>query len=281
MKINITNVNSIRELSGKLGTVFSEKKMQGNQLFISEGNRTFEIKHRGDNLFSVNLAFPAGYYILGIVLGILLCFLTGFTGFIQVFVAILVIHLIIIAIYVWTNRENFKKFMNRLQGACLSNTNESDASSNDRPEDIDMTDESEAGKQKDGCAGCATALLGFIIMANSASAIMDLLANDIIQERIRDIPPLMILLGVVGVANVIFAILLFNWKKVGLWGFTLTSIVMLIIILHAGLKPLQSILGFGFAILYGVLQIKQKSASSERRKKTEATPENLLKEQGK
>ena len=69
---------------------------------------------------------------------------------------------------------------------------------------------------------------------------------------------MLILLAILGIANVIFAILLFKWKKIGFWGFVATSIVALFINLSIGLGIAQSLFGLvGIVILYFVLQIKK------------------------
>ncbi|MDR1898039.1 MAG: hypothetical protein LBR10_14750 [Prevotellaceae bacterium] len=116
MDINITNVNSIKELSRKLETVFSEVKVQRNVLLVKKGNKTYRIKHKRDNLFSVGLALPVVYHALGVALGLLLCFLTGFGGFIPVFIAILVLLLIITGVYQLANKKDLEVFVEKLQG---------------------------------------------------------------------------------------------------------------------------------------------------------------------
>ena len=54
---------------------------------------------------------------------------------------------------------------------------------------------------------------------------------------------MMIILALMGIANVIFAVLLFKWRKIGFWGFLLTSIVALAINLNIGMSIGQSLLG--------------------------------------
>ena len=69
---------------------------------------------------------------------------------------------------------------------------------------------------------------------------------------------MIILLGIICIANVIFSVMLFQWKKLGFWGFIITSIGAFIINLSIGLGIVQSLFGLvGIAILYGVLQIKK------------------------
>jgi ABC-type multidrug transport system permease subunit len=113
--------------------------------------------------------------------------------------------------------------------------------------------------------GCVTAWLVLMIFANSLTAVIYLFASDMI---IKNLPgnvstPMLILLGIIGIGNIVFSVLLFQWKKVGFWGFLLTSIASLIINLSIGLGIGQSVIGLvGIAILYGVLQIKKDNVSA-------------------
>lgn len=113
--------------------------------------------------------------------------------------------------------------------------------------------------------GCVTAWLVLMIIANSLLAILYFFASDMI---VKNLPgnvstQMIILLGVIGIGNVIFSVLLLKWKKMGFWGFTITSVVTLIINLSIGLGIGQSLFGLvGIAILYGVLQIKKEHVTT-------------------
>ena len=125
-----------------------------------------------------------------------------------------------------------------------------------------MEENSNAQKQRHGCV---TAWLVLMIIANSLTAILYLFASDMITKNLPEnvSTPMIILLGVIGISNVIFSILLFQWKKIGFWGFALTSVGALIINLSIGLGIGQSLFGLaGIAILYGVLQIKKKNVTT-------------------
>ena len=105
--------------------------------------------------------------------------------------------------------------------------------------------------------GCLTAYLVFMIIANSATAIMYIAGREAIQKSLPGMPdwafPVLIALGVF---NLTCAIALFRWKKWGFWGFTLSACVVLFVNLAIGLSPAQALGGLvGVAILYGVLQI--------------------------
>ncbi|MFT4661649.1 MAG: hypothetical protein ACI8XB_001929 [Patiriisocius sp.] len=113
--------------------------------------------------------------------------------------------------------------------------------------------------------GCVTACLILMIVANSLAAISYLFAGDLVSQNFPGgiSSSLLILLAIMGIGNVIFSVLLYNWKKIGFWGFLLTSLVALVINLSLGLGIAQSIFGLaGIAILYGVLQIKQENATA-------------------
>ena len=113
--------------------------------------------------------------------------------------------------------------------------------------------------------GCVTAWLIFMIIANSFTAFLYFFTGDTVSQNFPGgiSNTMMILLGVMGTGNIIFSILLFNWKKIGFWGFLFTSIVALIINLNIGLGIGQSLLGLvGIVVLYGVLQIKKDTVTA-------------------
>jgi hypothetical protein len=108
--------------------------------------------------------------------------------------------------------------------------------------------------------GCVTAWLVLMIIANSLTAMAYFFASEMITKNLSmDVSnSMIILLGIICIANVIFSVMLFQWKKLGFWGFIITSIGALIINLSIGLGITQSLFGLvGIAILYGVLQIKK------------------------
>lgn len=108
--------------------------------------------------------------------------------------------------------------------------------------------------------GCVTAWLIMMIIINSLTAVIYLFASDMITENLPgDVStPMIVLLGIIGIGNVVFSVLLFQWKKIGFWGFIVTSIAALIVNLSIGLGIGQSVFGLvGIVVLYGVLQIKK------------------------
>jgi hypothetical protein len=108
--------------------------------------------------------------------------------------------------------------------------------------------------------GCVTAWLIVMIIINSLFAIIYLFASDMITKYLPGnvSTRMIILLGIIGIGNVVFSVLLIQWKKIGFWGFIITSVAALIINLSIGLGIGQSVFGLvGIAVLYGVLQIKK------------------------
>ncbi|MCB0403117.1 MAG: hypothetical protein KDD41_13600 [Flavobacteriales bacterium] len=130
----------------------------------------------------------------------------------------------------------------------------------EQPEELETN--GTAPKQRHGCV---TAWLILMIVANSISAVMYLLAGDMIA---RGLPgsvstSTLVILGIIGGANVMFAIMLMQWKKMGFWGYAGSSIVILFINLSIGLGIGQSVMGLvGIGILYGILQIKKNGESA-------------------
>lgn len=108
--------------------------------------------------------------------------------------------------------------------------------------------------------GCVTAWLIYMIIVDSLIAIIYFFASDFVVENLRGniSTPMIIISGIMGITNVVFSILLFQWKKIGFWGFTVTSIADLIINLSLGLGLEQSLIGLvDIIVLYYILQIKK------------------------
>jgi hypothetical protein len=112
--------------------------------------------------------------------------------------------------------------------------------------------------------GCLTAWLVLVIVVNSLTAFVLLFKSEIITNSLPyDVSSAMIiLLGISGIANVIFSIMLFKWKKIGFWGFVFTSLGVLFINLNIGLSIGQSLFGLvAVIILYGILHIKREGVT--------------------
>lgn len=104
--------------------------------------------------------------------------------------------------------------------------------------------------------GCLTTWLILMIIGNFYSIIANLVSMKSIINFYGTSTISVLLLCLLGVANILFVIALFRWKKWGFYGFAASSVLVFILNLAIGLKLWQSIAGLvGIAILYGVLQI--------------------------
>ncbi len=125
---------------------------------------------------------------------------------------------------------------------------------------LQTTNQLSGQKQRDGCL---TAYLIFMIVVNSATALLHLVGSEAIKGEASNMPgwafPVM---GIVGIFNLVCAIALFKWKKWGFWGFVASAVVTFCLNLYIGVELGFALLGLlGVAILYGVLQLgKEKKA---------------------
>jgi len=112
--------------------------------------------------------------------------------------------------------------------------------------------------------GCVTAWLIFMIIVNSLIAITYLFASNFILNTLPNVSKtIIVLLGTFSVVNVIFSVMLLQWKKIAFWGFIGTSIVALVINLSIGMGIGQSLFGLvGIGVLYGILQIKKNNVTT-------------------
>jgi hypothetical protein len=76
-------------------------------------------------------------------------------------------------------------------------------------------------------------------------------------------PFVIVLLGLFGIGNVIFAVLLLKWKRFGFWGFVASSVIVMMINISLGAGISQSLLGMiGVGVLYAILQIRKNDVSA-------------------
>jgi hypothetical protein len=103
--------------------------------------------------------------------------------------------------------------------------------------------------------GCATTYLIFMMIVNSFVSLLYFINN---YTVISDTKAITNILGLIGVSNVIFAVLLFGYKRIGFIGFLISSLISFGINISLGIPILKSLLGLcGIIVLYAVLQIKQ------------------------
>jgi hypothetical protein len=105
--------------------------------------------------------------------------------------------------------------------------------------------------------GCLTAYLIFMIIANSATGLVYLLASEPIQRAVPTMPGWTFPVLIAGaILNLVFAIALLKWKEWGFWGFAFSSVAVFFINLDAGIGLGSALFGLlGVPILYGVLHI--------------------------
>ena len=92
--------------------------------------------------------------------------------------------------------------------------------------------------------GCITAFLILMFIANPLMSIYYLMAGDTVKQALPSIPDWAIpVLAIFGLINLGLAIAVWNWKKIGIYGFWATAIIILVINLSIGFSPIQSLLG--------------------------------------
>jgi hypothetical protein len=111
--------------------------------------------------------------------------------------------------------------------------------------------------------GCVTAWLVFMLIANSIISLIYLFTLVRTDQVLKISASSLTALIIVGLLNVAFAIMVLLWKKVGFYGFAITSAVAFIINISLGISLIKCTVGLiGFLILYGILQIKQDGVSA-------------------
>jgi hypothetical protein len=106
--------------------------------------------------------------------------------------------------------------------------------------------------------GCLAAWLVLMIIANSLTALVYLIAGGKIKSILPNAPTwALATLVVTSVCNVVFAVALFQWKKWGFFGFVGTTGIVFVVNLlvfhvHAGFALLGLL---GVAILFVTLQV--------------------------
>jgi hypothetical protein len=112
--------------------------------------------------------------------------------------------------------------------------------------------------------GCVTAWLILMIIANSIAFLGNLfLSKGIIEAFENASMPMVLTLSFLGALNIYFAVMLFQWKKMGFYGFVGSSLIGLVLNLVIGIPVVQAIVGLvGVGILFGILQIKAHDGKS-------------------
>ena len=92
--------------------------------------------------------------------------------------------------------------------------------------------------------GCITAFLIFMFITNPLMTIVYLAAGDMVKSAMPGVPDWAItVLAAFGIINLGSAVAVWKWKKIGIYGFWASSIIILGINLSIGISPLQSFIG--------------------------------------
>jgi acyl carrier protein len=128
MTTTVKGVNTVQELSKKIKDGCEIKKIREKQMTLRYNNKDFIVKQSAvKNEFVVNLAIPAGLYILGAIVGIILSFVTGLTGLIPMFLFILVPLFIISEAYKAANKSELDRFVAFIGGKAANKEKEEPA----------------------------------------------------------------------------------------------------------------------------------------------------------
>lgn len=112
--------------------------------------------------------------------------------------------------------------------------------------------------------GCLTAWLVLMLILNAVLALVYLFRGSAIAESVPGgvSQSLLMALRVLAVLNIIWAVLLLRWKRIGFWGFLVNTIAAFVVNLMMGLGLLSALPGlFGVIILFILLQMKTTSGS--------------------
>jgi hypothetical protein len=108
--------------------------------------------------------------------------------------------------------------------------------------------------------GCLTAWLIYLIFTYSVMSLILFFNSGKATEDTSE--NMVLLMGSVGILNIFFCILLFNWVKLGFWGILGTNLVSLTIHIINDFEISHSIFGmFCLIALFGLLQLKKNNVS--------------------
>lgn len=102
--------------------------------------------------------------------------------------------------------------------------------------------------------GCLTWFLVVIMAVNPITALVYFMGSDFIRQAIPTAPPWALpTLGVMCVANTVFALGVWNWWRWGVIGFCAMAAVALVINFTIGVPAQQSLMGLGGPIMLVML----------------------------
>jgi hypothetical protein len=106
--------------------------------------------------------------------------------------------------------------------------------------------------------GCLTSWLVLLLIANCVTALLTFLNPDlVIRPFHRFSHGLVVLIGLAALANVVFVILIWNWRRVGFWGAVVVALLALPFNWYLGMGILHIASGLlGIAILAFLVRTK-------------------------
>jgi hypothetical protein len=115
-----------------------------------------------------------------------------------------------------------------------------------------------AAPTKPARGGCLTSWLVLILIANCVTALLTFLNPDrVIRPFHRFSHGLVVLIGLAALANVVFVILIWNWRRVGFWGAVVIALLALPVNWYLGMGLLHIASGLlGIAILALLVRTK-------------------------
>lgn len=133
-----------------------------------------------------------------------------------------------------------------------------DELNDDFKESVNLS-ETKPGDSQIARHGCLTAWLILTIAANSLLSLAYVLIYMLMPDKLPNVPFIsFVVLVVICIANAYFSFMLLSWKKNGFYGSIITSIIILIVNINAGLSIGKSLIGlFGILILYVLLKMKK------------------------
>lgn len=112
--------------------------------------------------------------------------------------------------------------------------------------------------------GCVSAYLYFLIILNSITSIVYILASDIVlantAQKYSKIG--IIILGLFAAVNLASSILILRWKKLGFWIFLASALVVFIININNGVGYFAIVGLLGIVVLYAILQFERDEVSA-------------------
>jgi len=117
--------------------------------------------------------------------------------------------------------------------------------------------------------GCVTVWLVFMIIGDAIMAAIYFffwgqLMDMIPEESLDQMPDVSsTIMGVLVVLNLIFAVLMLTWKKIGFWGVAATTVLSTVLNISGGMDATQAVKGlFWVILLFGILQIPKNDVSA-------------------